>query len=363
MKTLSVLAVAFLVLLHAGTASATHKAWFIKNGPAECAFQNPQSTDALTNGGPITNTTSSSRVVSCPFALAGRYGSTTDGGDVFQPQRWADAMAALAYVQNGTNGTAVSCFATLQDSAGSLYFSDTRTASSGTGAKKIYLAEPVNNKGTWYGSASNQIEAHQASTARGIAFSCTLPAGASVLGHRIKICENAGDCNPASGSDTENDYDAFGQPADKQVVQTSGIECGTTVAGAVATRTPVGISAVSGSKSIFCPIAPPADNCKEHKREVKKTRVYYTNGSTSTSCLALGTCPSCRLRWWDRNGVSHDGSIFNSLDPTEGYMYQGNGTQNIDLELQVGVACEVPFGVTLVGVTSYMSTTGTCTGT
>jgi hypothetical protein len=232
MKTLSVLAVALLVLLRAGAASATHKAWFIKNGPAECAFQNPQSTDALTNGGPITNATSSSRVVSCPFALAGRWDNTTDSGVVSQPQRWADAMAALVYVQNGTAGAQVSCYATLQDSVGSLYFSDTRTASSGTGAKKIYLAEPVNNLGKWYGSASNQIEAHQASIARGIAFVCTLPAGASLFGHRIKICENQPNCNPAI-SDTESDYDAFGQSADKQVVQTSGIECGTTVAGAV----------------------------------------------------------------------------------------------------------------------------------
>jgi hypothetical protein len=266
-------------------------------------------------------------------------------------------MSANVYLYKA--GNTPSCWAVM--SSGSVFrFSQTIWATSTVGPQKIAVASQNN----WGG----ELEANQAVTARSLDFVCSLP-GADIsgntylYGYKVKICQTNTGC-----SDGLLDHDdGVDSREGLTYVQTSGFECSPQEIwdAPYIRRSLDGIAAVSSATfgpGVFCPITPPADDSYEHHRATSQTRVYYKGGSTSSDCVQNRTCPECYLEWWDRDGNLYQSAQF-VVSPFQGYVMQAtdpggaSNPANMGTDVQAGMLCWLPPGVTLNGINAVMSLT------
>jgi hypothetical protein len=364
---------ATLLLLPAliGTASvltsrpalASHKAWVLKNGGADCTFFDP--TNSETIYGPLTNNLTAARTAICPVALSGRWGSTDSS--LFPPSRWAAAKQAFIYAYKAADF--FYCYAVGQTLGGAYYFGDTAIAPTGT-VGNVKLA--VNTYNNWGGA----LESNNTMAIRSLDYVCAIPGNnatygpTSIYGYNAKICQFSETCHDGSPSE-----DIISNREGTNYVQSSGFECSPQDGWDVplVERSFDGIKNISGSTvaRVVCPLPQPADDSYEHGRQVDDTRVYYKGGSTSSTCVANGTCPECYLEWYDQTFAFGQSPLFTTPSSTlgSGFVVQPSGLgssgdpNNMYGEVQTFLRCSVPAGVTLNGITSRMSVTMVSGGT
>jgi len=358
MKTTAFLLLTMLAgVLPVRMAFATHKSWVLKNSAADCSFDNPGSDES--SDGVLTNDTTASRTAICPVALSGRWGSSSDS--VFPPGVSARAMSALVYIDDPGNGVVPNCYVAMQSTNMAFYFSASFSGSGPPGPKKIVVASQNN----WGGL----LEANEQLWARSIDFHCSVPAGGSIYAYKVKMCpaDGLGTCN-----DMYSDHDTAGiddNRAGNVWIQTSGFECSPQGPWDAPNlrRTFDGIRNTStGDAGVFCPITLPADDSYEHQRILTDTAVHYKGGSKSATCVLDRTCPDCYLRWWNRlaSGVPSNSSSGNEfmIDISLGLSFVHNISQDLGYDVQVGVECILPAGVTLNGIVSKATVTRVQTG-
>ncbi|WP_437725493.1 hypothetical protein [Sorangium sp. So ce861] len=360
MKKITIVALVAAALSVSHSALATHKAWLMKDGGAECTFAYPEATDRLDSSGAIYNSSTSARDVICPVALSGRWGS--NGATAFDAKRWADALSAVVYFDRRGAGTrTVSCYAAMRASDNSVYYSASVSDTGGSGVDRLDLAGSTSGAGPWAGGTGNgnTLEAHEDTVVKGLEFVCVVPGQTAILGYKAKLCQLTGDCTNGGGD--PEDESAIATTGN--YVQTSGIECSAAgTEGTVASVYRNGYGATNLGSSpvdIFCPIAPPSDDSREHNRSVTDTTVYYsdlynTSGSNLNSCVGGATCPSCRLMWYDRDGVMQDTGALSKVAGVR-KLRQGVSSELIGKELQFGVMCRTPPGLTIEGITSLVT--------
>ncbi|WP_437318102.1 hypothetical protein [Sorangium sp. So ce385] len=361
MKKITIVALVAAALSLSHSALATHKAWLMKNGGAECTFAYPLATDRMDSSGAIYNSGTSERDVICPIALSGRWGS--NGTTAFNAKRWGDALSAIVYFDRRGAGTrTVSCYAAMRASDSFVYYSASVSNTGGSGVGRLDVAGSTSGGGQWAGGTGNgtTLEAHEDTVVKGLEFVCSVPERTAILGYKAKLCQLTGDCTHGSG-DPEDDTTI--STSGWNYVQTSGVECSPAgTQGAIETvyRNGGGVTNLGSSPvDIFCPIAPPSDDSREHNRSVTATTVYYsdlynTAASNSNSCVGGATCPSCRLMWYDRDGIMQDTGALSKISGVR-ELYQGASAQLIGKELQFGVMCRTPPDVTIEGITSLVT--------
>jgi hypothetical protein len=359
MKPIALFALAVATFLHVGLASASHKSWLQKNGGADCVFSTPNSSDSLAGGVFGNRSTTQTRTAICPVGLSGRWGS--NGATAFNPTRWGRALSAVLYFNKGQSNTTISCSAAMQDSGGSVYYSQSASNSGAAGAQRLTVAAPIARGGGRFGSTwgeGTSLEQNEWKEAKSLAFHCSLPPQTTVWGYKVKTCQLTADCATDMGNDPEADATGFDF---QNIVQANGIECqseGPTSEVVNISRTEAGANNWAETpRRVFCPFQPPTDDTWEHDRAVAFTKVYYMNGSTDSNCYALGTCPRCELKWWSRNGTAGSQLLNTAVagGVNDHYIRGPSSNVNIGKETQVGVSCLVPGGVAIKGITAYMS--------
>ncbi|KYF82407.1 hypothetical protein BE18_15645 [Sorangium cellulosum] len=360
MKKITIVALVAAALSLSHSALATHKAWLMKNGGAECTFAYPEATDRMDSSGAIYNSGTSERDVICPIALSGRWGS--NGTTAFNAKRWGDALSAIVYFDRRGAGTrTVSCYAAMRASDSFVYYSASVSNTGGSGVGRLDVAGSTSGGGQWAGGTGNgtTLEAQEDTVVKGLEFVCSVPERTAILGYKAKLCQLTGDCTHGSG-DPEDDTTI--STSGWNYVQTSGIECSAAgTEGAIASVYRHGYGATNLGSSpvdIFCPVAPPSDDSREHNRSVTDTTVYYsdlynTSSSNLNSCVGGATCPSCRLMWYDRDGIMQDTGALSKIAGVR-KLHQA-GTELIGKELQFGVMCRTPPGLTIEGITSLVT--------
>jgi hypothetical protein len=349
------------VSLTAGPAFATHKAWVLKNGGADCMFDNPDTTER--NSGALTNFQSVARTAICPVALSGRWGSSSN--PLFTMPRWAASKFATVYAYKAAD--ILYCWAAAQSLSNTYYFSDSVIADGGVGPARI----TINHMNNWGGD----LQTNKQVAIRSLDFACNIPGNhpnngaTSIVGYNVKICQLNPDCHDAQGTlEQELEEDEQIRWTDNQwnYVQTSGIECSPTESWDVSslTRNFDGIKNTgTGPVSVTCPISPPADDSYFHNRFTRFTKVYYKGGSTGSSCVTSGTCPECYLNWWDKNGFIYQSLVFTPSTFGERLVEQpsspdgGSDFLHMGAEVETAMFCYLPPGVTLNGIIGTMSLT------
>ncbi|XXX71947.1 hypothetical protein WMF30_30305 [Sorangium sp. So ce134] len=360
MKVSLILALIASCLLTSGFASATHKAWLLKSGGAECQFQFPSATDHLDVDGSLYNDSTGTRTVNCPLTLASRWGSNGIVHFASNEYPWVDARSAIVYLQRrGAGVRSVSCNAVMETTSGSRYYSATRSDTGDEGIVRIDLASQLSGSAQWASDSSSTLEQNEALYALSLAFSCFVPSDTAVLGTKAKLCQYQPDCFHAL-VDPEV-AESGGDGISGNYVQTSGIECSPVSApGSDIVRGYDGITNNgTSSLDVFCPITPPADDTDENIRRVRLTSVRYTSGSNASNCVAAGTCPSCSMVWYGRDGVLHSSAPF-PKDPagSRTLLQPGLDIYNVGQEVQFGVMCHLPGGgTTIEGLTSLVTVT------
>jgi hypothetical protein len=356
MKTTAVFLLTIVAgLLPVRMAFADHKSWVLKNGGGDCAFVNANASEYA--NGVLTNNTATARTAICPVALSGRWGSSAS--PVFPPAVSARSMSAIVYVNKGGGGTP-SCYAAMQSLNLAFFFSRTVPASGPLGPQKIVVA----SQNDWGGG----LEPNESLWARSLDFNCLLSAAhasgnASIYAYKVKVCpaDGQGTCN-----DGHTDHDASIDDNREGFVrlQTSGFECSPQEMSDT-TRVTRSIHGIRNSGTVetrvFCPIALPADDSYEHQRQFSSARVYFKGGSSSSDCVQNRTCPVCNLQWWNRlpSGSPQGNSLVSNpffIDDIFGGSVFGTGS-NVGYDVQVGVQCALPPGVTLNGITASASVT------
>jgi hypothetical protein len=348
MKRLSFLIFLIAGLLQSSIASATHKNWLLKNGGAECAFAS-LITSQERYPGLLENTFTSDRTAICPVALAARWGDSNYPSP-FPPPRSADARSAIVYGYNPTASSSLSCYAVAQTSDGSLYYSQT-ISKGGQGVARLDIAtdQGPGGMGNWgYGSSLEQSDLYI--QPKSLDFNCTVAKnGGRIYGYKVKMCQYQAECG-GRGLTPEPEADTVGAgPTGENVVQISGAEC------VPETGILRNLTGVSGG--IYCPIAPPSDDTKEHPRYLSGTQVYYSGGTTNSDCVSVGTCPTCALVTYDRNGTRIVGKVFTKSDGRVLHQPEpGAAKFQIGYETNVGLSCTTTKSLTTIqGATSYIS--------
>jgi hypothetical protein len=350
MKKLTLISLTLSLLFLSGAASATHKSWLLKHSGAACVWSTPTANDRL-GIAYLFNYGTSIRGAEC-------WGSNGPAGYNFSAKRWAAVRAATVYAQRqGAGNLTVSCSAWMRTANGSSYYSQTVNNTGNIGMATLKVAEQqVGGNGTGWGGT---LEANETLTPTALAFHCAVPASTAILGYKMQTCQLNEDCYDGDDPESSNFDGVWGS-----WIQTSGIECTqATDAPSRFSRSSAGFVSSTGSfNKVFCPFAPPADDTYESNRKVRYTTVRYSGGSTSSTCLTDGTCPSCRLMWFGREGIQSNTGAF-PKDPAGRRMSQVlEEISNLGREVNVGVECSVPGGVTIEGVTAYMTRTGVTDG-
>jgi hypothetical protein len=179
------------VLLLAGTALATHKSWYLTDTGANCRATNSGSASWFVfNDGAITNNTQFANTVKCPITLAGRFASQP--GPPTNPQfanfpvaRWAAADHGTIWGFDGSASGDLSCRAWAFASTGSTYYSNSSTVSANNSNVQLDLYS-----GSWGGT----LGLGSTITVRAMGYDCSLPAGSSIYGYRVNICQRDANC-------------------------------------------------------------------------------------------------------------------------------------------------------------------------
>jgi hypothetical protein len=361
MKKFTLIGLVASLLLMTGLAAATHKTWMLKNSGANCVWATPSTNDRL-GIAYLYNYTTSSRMAICPVALSGRWGSNGPGGYGFNAKRWGAVRSAIVYGQRqGAGYRTLSCSGWMKASNGSNYFSQTVYNSGDLGMAKMVIAseqEPFLNPPSvgWGGT----LEANEGLTAVSLDYYCSVPDRSAILGYKAQTCQTYEDCYEGQDPEYANGSGVAGSWA-----QTSGIECAPT------SDSPTNIwwshrgMTVTGNSplTVFCPITPVADDTHEINREVRYTTVRFAGGSASSSCVSSGTCPSCRLMWFGRDGLQYNSPPF-AIDSAGNSKVAQSFTDkyNVGREVSLGVECRVPSGVSIEGLYSYVTRAGVTDG-
>jgi len=191
---LATLSAAAAALLAAGTASATHKSWYLTDPGANCrANLSGSASWFVFNDGAITNNTSSGNSVTCPITLAGRFQSqpgpsTFPSYASFSLARWAAADHGTLWGFDASSSDNFSCRAWVFGSTGSSYYGDTFAPAAVNSGVTIEFIPPG---GTWAGIIGDG----SAITARAMGYECWLPPGSSIYGYRVNICQRDSGCH------------------------------------------------------------------------------------------------------------------------------------------------------------------------
>jgi hypothetical protein len=356
-------ALATVTLLLCSPASASHKAWVLKQGGGECAFQSPQFDSSLQGDGGdlvLSNRRNYSRTAVCPIVAAGRWGSS--GTTAFGVTRWAEAKRAWVHVYNGHSTAALTCQAVARlrvsnTPGGSLYFGTARSVT-GQGYHTIELVTGVDDPAThpwttWGGS----LETNEGARIRSLDFQCTLPANAgnpsNIRGFGVATCQKLQDCyefglrNEAAGNEVS--------------IQGNGASCSSQHRGVFRGADGLATS-LGGATPLVCPIIPPSQDSYEHGGFLKRLRVYYAGAVGSPGCEGNGTCPNCFLRWeraTDGLWRSSNTFVWNAA----GYLEMpqtANGDSDpnaMSVWSTAGISCWVPSGQRIRGYTAWASQT------
>lgn len=359
MKISSILAIVSACSFSTALASASHKAWLLKSTGAECQFVGATAGDVVADSGWLLNSGSSSRSTNCPLVLASRWGS--NGTTPFDAKTWVDARSAIVYLRNfGATSQTATCYAVMESNQGSLYYSAALTKTAGAGVFRIDLATQSAGVGAWAANASSTLEQNETATAQALSFVCSVPPNTGVLGTKAKLCQFTEDCFESNG-DPENEEGGATSNV-FNYVQTSGIECSSTSTPSNVGKGYDGTSVSFAAQNLFCPISTPADDTHEHRRRLRFQALRYSGGSDVSTCVGAGTCPSCRIVWYERDGVPHVGPVLSKSSSSSRLL------TNLDLlevgrEVGLGMSCTVPPGVIIEGMTTSVSVSGIASGT
>ncbi len=352
------------------SASATHKSWLLKSPGTGCVFNSPNSSEE--HAAASWNYSTSSRFITCPVAIAGRWGNSDVTPNVvgYNDPGWARAMSANIYVLNGKPGTGLSCTLRARLGTGSqqdfLFFSRTVTTTVG-GESTLALAK----SSSW---GPGTLETNEALPVRSMDFECNIPGVGSsgpsgVFAHKVRLCQHKVNCDDEEGANNhELNVRSKQGPGvtswGENFVQTHGIECGST--SDLVERSETGITNTDTTpRWITCPISPPADDSAEHNdRNITALKVFYA-GTAAPNCQQNQTCPDCVLVWRDRasgNAVFTSNQFpWKNDQYTPGYLRLPGPTEaaqiNLAQEDSIVVRCLVPAGQTLKGITAKLSVT------
>jgi hypothetical protein len=362
-KLLGILAASSLLLL-GGQAWASHKAWFLKHGGAECSFMVGMVHPLFGGDGGemfLNNHASWNRSAICPINAAGRWGSS--GTTAFNPARWAEAKRAYVHVYNNNPNESVTCQAVARlrvsfAPGGSLYYGTARSVS-GVGAHTIELIQTVNSMRSWGGA----LETNESARLRSLDFQCTVPGNQDgtfpssyVRGYGAAFCQfGAGNCFDSGGDDFQ-EWETY--------IQGNGANCTSGAAGVF--RGADGLTSTQNSPfnptAVICPIVPPSQDSKEHNAAFLKDLRLYFAGSGSAGCEQAQTCPQCVLQWEDRDGGIYNESLMFTWN-SNGYLSMpstANGTSNplnMKADSSTAIRCYVPAQQRIRGFTARASQT------
>ena len=173
---------ALLLSAYAGTASATHKSWVLRELGSSCFISSPQ--PHAKGNGSFTMYKDTGWDMVCPVTLSGMFAST--GQLSFQIPQWAAALDGVVYVYNASAQSTVRCSATVIAWNDSIYWSG-EVASVGQGYKSVTVNSNASDWGGSLGSGSVSIESLQ--------YKCIVPKNSTVLGHSTRICQRDANCH------------------------------------------------------------------------------------------------------------------------------------------------------------------------
>lgn len=344
---------AMVVVSICGRAQATHKTFVLKHSGLLCSFDSPSTDDYYLVGlkwWPYPDP-GYGKYAECPVVLSGRWGSS--GTYSFSPPRSASSMWANVYVSSPDGGP-FSCYAIARMNNDALYFSATGT-STGSGDKTVPLMNPVK---TWGGT----LDAHSAETLKAMDIRCSVPSGGYINAYKVDLCQPTNtNCN-GQANDADESYNQFSDGL-TYPIQTSGIECYAENDYGHLQRDLYGISNIgpdTGEDYVKCPLTPPIDDSYYHPRTLGNVQVYYSGGG-GPGCTDTWppTCPLCQVQSADYLG-SYSYSSYFTYQPY-GYVY--GSSISVGRERVMNVACELPAGQRISGVTASSTVTDISGGT